>query len=85
MFDYMAAKLIIVASDLTVYKHILINNYNCKLIAVNDDKKWSATLNMIFKNQKINDFLKINAYKTAEKYTWENRCKKIISFANKKF
>ena len=85
MFDYMAAKLIIVASDLTVYKHILKNNFNCKLIAVNDDKKWSQALNMIFKNQKINNFLKKNAYKTAKKYTWDDRCKKIISFSNKKF
>ena len=85
MFDYMAAKMIIVASDLTVYKHILKNNFNCKLSAVNDDKKWSQALNMIFKNQKINNFLKKNAYKTAKKYTWDDRCKKVISFTSKKF
>lgn len=84
MFDYMAAKLIIVASDLAVYKHILKNNFNCKLIKVNDDNKWSQTLNEIFKNQKINNLLKKNAYITAQKYTWDDRCNKIIAFANKK-
>ena len=84
MFDYMAAKMIILASDLAVYKHILKNNFNCKLIKVNDDKKWSITLNNVFKDRKINNFLKKNAYKTALKYTWEKRCQKIIRFSNMK-
>ena len=84
MFDYLAAKMIILASDLTVYRHILKNNYNCKLIKVNDDKKWSEALNNVFKNKKINIFLKKNAYVTAQKYTWEKRCQKIISFSKVK-
>ena len=45
MFDYLAAKMKIIASDLNVYKHILKNNFNCKLIKVNDDKEWSKILN----------------------------------------
>jgi glycosyltransferase involved in cell wall biosynthesis len=81
MFDYLAAKMIIVASDLNVYKHILKDNFNCKLIKVNDDKKWSMSLNKVFKNSKINSFIKKNAFKTAQKYTWDKRCKKIIHFS----
>ena len=80
-FDYMAAKMIIIASNLDVYKHILKNNYNCKLVEVNNDKKWSEALNKIFENKKINNSLKKNAYKTAQKYTWDKRCKKIIQFS----
>ena len=81
MFDYLAAKMIIIASNLDVYKHILKNNYNCKLVEVNNDKKWSEALNKIFENKKINNSLKKNAYKTAQKYTWDKRCKKIIQFS----
>ena len=44
MFDYMAAKMIIIASDISVYKHVLVNNYNCKLVKVNDDLKWSKVI-----------------------------------------
>ena len=84
MFDYLAAKMIILASDLTVYRHILKNNFNCKLIEVNDDRKWSEALNNVFKNKKINIFLKKNAHATAQKYTWEKRCQKIIHFSKVK-
>ena len=41
MFDYLASRMIIIASDLDVYKHILKNNFNCKLVNVNDDNNWS--------------------------------------------
>jgi glycosyltransferase involved in cell wall biosynthesis len=81
MFDYLASKMIIVASDLSVYKHILRNNFNCKLIEVNNDKKWSEALNHIFKDTKINNFLKKNAFKTVQNFTWEKRCQKIIHFS----
>ena len=85
MFDYLAAKMIIIASDLRVYRHILKNNFNCKLIKVNDDSNWSKTINLVLKNKKKHNYLKKNAYETAKKYTWDNRCKKIISFVNKSF
>ena len=81
MFDYMSAKLIILASDLTVYKHILKNNFNCKLVKVNDDSKWSEAIYSVLKNNKKNTYLKKNAYQTAKKYTWDKRCKKIISLS----
>ena len=81
MFDYMAAKLIIIASDLAVYKHILKNNYNCKLIKVNDDFRWSETIYSVLKSDKKNTYLKKNAYQTAKKYTWDKRSKKIISLS----
>lgn len=83
MFDYLAAKMVIIASDLIVYKHILKNNFNCKLVKTNDDIKWSRTIYTTFKDKKKKNYLKKNAYKTAKKYTWDLRCKKIISFAKK--
>ena len=78
----MSAKLIIVASDLSVYKHILKNNFNCKLIKVNDDSKWSKVIYSVLKNNNKNTYLKKNAYQTVKKYTWDKRCQKIISLYN---
>ena len=83
MFDYMAAKMIIIASDLKVYKHILKNNFNSILIDINKDDKWSEAIQLAFKKNYKNKYLKKNAYKTAEKYTWDKRCQKIINFFKK--
>ena len=83
MFDYLAAKMLIIASNLSVYKHILKNDFNCKLVRVNDDKEWSKVINLLFSKNNINNFLKKNAHETAKKYTWDNRCQKIISFTKK--
>ena len=85
MFDYLAARMIIVASNLEVYKHILKNNYNSVLVKVNDDKLWSQNIQKLFKPNSRKNRLMNNAYKTAEKYTWEKRCKKIIRFGNQRF
>ena len=56
MFDYMAAKMIIIASDLKVYKHILKNNFNCILIDINKDDKWSEAIQYAFKKNYKNKF-----------------------------
>lgn len=85
MFDYLAAKMVIIGSDLKVYNHILINNYNSILIETNNDKQWSYKIQKIFKNKKRIIKIRSNAYKTAKKYTWEKRCKRIIFFAFKRF
>ena len=84
MFDYMAAKMIIIASNLKVYKHILKNNFNCILVEINEDEKWSKAIQHAFKKNYKNRFLKENAYKTAKKYTWNKRCQKIINFFEKR-
>ncbi|MDC0859219.1 glycosyltransferase [Candidatus Pelagibacter sp.] len=80
MFDYLAARMIILASNLKVYKHILRDNFNCKLIKINDDKIWIDTIISVLKNKIKKSKLKRNAYKTAIKNTWEKRCIKIINF-----
>jgi glycosyltransferase involved in cell wall biosynthesis len=85
MFDYLAAKMIIIASDLKVYKHILVNNYNSLLLKINDDVLWSQKIRIMLKSNPKKNKLKSNAYKTANKYTWEKRCKKIIHFAGKNY
>ena len=84
MFDYMAAKMILIASNLKVYKHILKNDFNCILVNINNDEKWSEAIHLAFKKNYKNRYLKKNAYTTAKKYTWDKRCLKIINFFEKK-
>ncbi len=85
MFDYLASSIIIVASDLKIYSHILKHKYNSILVNNSNIEDWINSLNKIFlKKNKFNQ-IKKNAYKTALKYTWVKRSDKIISFANKQF
>lgn len=80
MFEYLAAKKIIVASRLPVYEHILRNNFNSILI---DNKKillWSYYLKLIFRDLNAYKYLKKNALTTARKYTWKNRAIKIYRY-----
>ena len=83
MFDYMAARMVILATKLKVYNHILKNNFNCMLIDINDDDRWSKAIRSAFKKNKKNKYLKLNAYQTAKKYTWDRRCQRIIQFSKK--
>ena len=53
------------------------------MVRVNDDKKWSETIQSSFKKNKKNELIKRNAFLTAKKYTWDKRVQKIISFAEK--
>ena len=80
MFDYLANKMVIIASDLKVYNHILINNFNSILIKPNNFVGWEKALTKI-NNQKFKNKLKKNAYLTALKYSWKNRAIKIINFS----
>ncbi len=61
-----------------IYKHILVNNYNCRLVKLNNDKAWGETLNNIFENFNKHKYIKINAFRTAKIYSWENRVRLIF-------
>ncbi len=77
MFDYMASKKIIIASDLKIYRHILKNKYNSILIKPDDFSKWKEYIEKIFKNPKKYKNISANAYHDVKKYTWDARVKKI--------
>ena len=83
MFDYLASKKIILASNLKVYNHILKNKFNSILINSGNILEWKKNINSIFKNIRKYKYLKYNAYNTAKKFTWNNRAKKILVFFNK--
>lgn len=85
MFDYLASGNIILASKLKVYSHILKHKKNAILINNNNLDEWAFWINSIFKNTKKYDFLKKNALKVSQSFTWQNRAKKITNFSIKVF
>ena len=78
MFDYLASGLLIIATDLRVYNHIMKHNYNCKLVTLNHDDTWNHTIKNLFDKLNKYNYLKKNALLTATKYTWEIRAKLIF-------
>ena len=82
MFDYLAAGKIIIASNISNYKHILKNNYNCFLCNPENQLEWSKKINYIFKKSNNLKYIKKNSLKTARNYSWDLRVEKLIKFVN---
>jgi glycosyltransferase involved in cell wall biosynthesis len=83
LFQYLAAKKIILASRLKVYSHILKNNYNCLLVSSQNYSEWKNKFKKIINNFKHYSYLGRNAYLTANKYTWKKRTDLIIDLYKK--
>ena len=81
MFEYMASKKPIVASDLPSIREIL-NESNAILVNSDDSGGLAGGINMALKNQAFFDKISIQAYQDVQKYSWFKRSKKIINFLN---
>ena len=80
MFEYMAAGVPIIASDLPVLKEILKHQKNCLLAKSDDIVEWCACLNRIKNDTKLAENIAQKAYQEyVLKYNWNIRAKKIIS------
>ncbi len=82
LFDYLASGSAIIASNLTVYGHILQNKGNSILVPPSNVSKWIMNINKLYYNNKeLSKITKTNK-KISKKFTWEKRAKKIINFNN---
>ena len=81
MFDYLSSGNIIIASKLRAYNHILKNKINSFLVDKKNIKSWGNIINKIFANPKKYKKIKLEAFKTAKKYSWKNRAKELIKFS----
>ena len=72
---------VIIRSQLIFLDKLLKNDFNCILVNVNEDEKWSKAIQLAFKKSHKNKYLRQNAYKTVKKYTWDKRCQRIIHFS----
>ena len=79
MFDYLSNRMVIIASDLRVYNHILINNFNSILIKPNNLMAWNRALIKI-NNQKFKKKLKKKCIPNSFKVYLEKQSKKNYKF-----
>lgn len=78
MFDYMASKIIIVASRLSNYKDF-INENNSILCNPSDEKDWIKKIRLIFKNLNKYKSLKKKSIEIVKSNTWIIRAQKIVN------
>ena len=78
LFEYMASGKIILATNLSVYSHILKNNRNSILIPVGNTDVWKEKILEVFKNINKFKFLQKNSLQTVKNYTWDIRVQKIL-------
>jgi len=79
MFEYMAAKKPIVASDLPSIREVL-NNENSLLVKPGDPLEIKAAISALAENKKLADDISQKAFNDVQKYTWDKRATKIIKF-----
>ena len=81
IFDYMKLGKLIISSNLTVLKEILVDKKNCLLINnYKDEHEWKKTISSVSKNFNKFDAIRKNAFNYANKFDLNWRVKKLISF-----
>lgn len=79
MFEYMAAKKPIIASDLDVLKEVLSHGKNALLCKHDDPRAWHAALERLRQDQHLRDTLGKHALTDFEgKYEWHSRAGYIL-------
>lgn len=79
LFEYMAAGKAIIASDVSVLKEILVDNYNCILVNAENIEEWKNAVLKLKSNEKLKSELQKNALNEIhQKYNWINRANKSL-------
>ena len=79
MFEYMASKKPIIASDLPSLREIL-NENNAVLVRSDDFKALVNGIKMALNNINFSAKISTQAFKDVKQYTWEKRANNIIRF-----
>jgi glycosyltransferase involved in cell wall biosynthesis len=83
LFEYMASKKPIVATDLPSIREIL-DSHNAVIAKPDDPKDLAEKINKTLTNKELSDKISKEAYEAAKNYTWEKRARNIINFMNLK-
>lgn len=80
MFEYLASRQPLVASDLSVIREILKHGENAILFDPSDEMAFLNAINIALEDRELAQKIARNAQEEAKKHTWANRAKKIFSF-----
>jgi len=79
MFEYMASKRPIIASNLPSIREIL-NDKNCLFCRPGNFKDLADKIRLLLSNKKLANQISNQAHKDVQKYTWQKRTEKILNF-----
>ena len=81
LFEYMAAKKPILASDIEVLREVLVHEKNSILCDPDDSEAWQAGLSRLLSDRELADRLTSKAFADlTEKYTWSKRAEALLAF-----
>lgn len=79
MFEYMASKKPIIASDLLSLREVLDEN-NAYLVKSDDSQELIQGIKRALKNRDFSDKISSQAYRDVQKYSWQKRVENILFF-----
>jgi glycosyltransferase involved in cell wall biosynthesis len=82
LFDYMAAKIPIVASNLPSIREVLSDGETGILVEPNNPKRLAEGIEKMLSDPVLAQKISEQAYQKAKNYTWEKRSEKILAFIN---
>lgn len=80
LFEYMAARRPIVASDLPVLREILRDGGNALLFRTGDAEDLAVKINRLLDDPPLGAKLASQAFADVQEFTWQKRAEKILSF-----
>jgi len=83
IFEYMAAKRPIVSSNLPAIREILTNNHNAVLVTPENPRELAQAINKLLEDKAFASGIAEQAYVDVQKYSWKNRCERILNFIGK--
>lgn len=81
MFEYMASRRPIVASDLPSIKEVL-NERNAILVEPDNPEALAQGIKEALRNTQLSDKITEQAFQGVQEYTWQKRAKNILEFIN---
>ncbi|MDO8639410.1 MAG: glycosyltransferase family 4 protein [bacterium] len=83
LFEYMASKRPIVASDLISIREVLDEN-SAVLVKPDDSLSLAEGIKIVLGDNILSDRISNNAFEKVQRYSWSNRAENILSLINKK-
>ena len=80
LFEYMAARRPIVASDLPSLREILRHKENAYLVAPDDPQALAESILYVMREHRLAEKMVATAYNEVQNYAWEKRAQKIQAF-----
>jgi len=79
LFEYMASKRPIVATDIPSIREML-NDNNAIIVVPDNAESLAEGITKVFSDSKLRETITARAYADVENYTWEKRAKRIFDF-----